>query len=143
MPERWPFGGRHEAERLSALLDDELPEAEALEVTRHVAGCERCLHELELIREARRALRSLPDVAPPDDLYRSILARRPGAAGGGSVGLRIGAAALASLGLLTVAAFAVGGDEPGTVAPPVDVYVADHVVRMEGGPVLRPVDLGR
>lgn len=141
----WPFGDQHEEERLSALLDDELPEPQALEVTRHLADCERCLTELQAIREARGALRGLPDVQPPDDLYGEVLARPPDVAARDPAGAltRIWAATLVSLGLLAAAAFLAGSDDQGTVSPPVDVFVVDHVVRMEGGPVITPVELGR
>lgn len=141
----WPFGDDHEEERLSALLDDELTESQALAVTRHLARCDRCLAELHAIREARGALRALPAVRPPDDLYREVLARptdRDGKAKRGAL-LRVVTATAVSLGLLVGAAFLAGTDERGTVSPPVDVFVVDHVTRMEGGPVITPVDLGR
>lgn len=140
----WSFADGHEEERLSALLDDELTERQALEVTRHVADCDRCLNELHAIREARGAVRGLPDVQPPDDLYGEVLAR-PSDGGGADRGFlaRAATAAAVSLGLLAAAAFLAGSDEPGTVSPPVDVFVVDHVARMEGGPVITPVDLGR
>lgn len=142
----WPFGDDHEEERLSALLDDELPEPQALAVTRHVARCDRCLAELHATREARGALRGLPAVEPPEDLYRAVLAPPPDRAGGaGRRGglLRVATALAVSLGVLAGAAFLAGQDQRGTVSPPVDVYVVDHVTRMEGGPVITPVDLGR
>lgn len=139
----WPFGDDHEEERLSAFLDDELSEGESLEVTHHVAGCPSCLEELEAIREARGALRNLPDVQPPEDLYRNVLAQPTSTGRRRSTVARVVAAAAASALLLGIAAFAAGTDDPGTVSPPVDVFVVDHVARMEGGPVLTPVDLGR
>lgn len=141
----WPFGGRHQGERLSALLDDELDDDEALEVTRHVAGCEECFAEFEAIREARRALRGLPPVDPPDDLYADLLAGATAAAeGGGSRrALRAVAAVVASGLLVSAAAFLAGDDERGTVSPPVEMFVVDHVARVEGGPNLTTVDLGR
>lgn len=139
----WPFGDGHEGERLSAFLDDELTETEALEVTRHVASCQSCLEELDAIRQARGALRNLPDVQPPDDLYQEVLARPSDDRSRRSVATRVLAAAGASALLLGLAAFAAGIDDAGTVSPPVDVFVVDHVARMEGGPVLTPVDLGR
>lgn len=142
----WPFGDDHEEERLSALLDDELEEPQALAVTRHLARCDRCLAELDAIREARGALRGLPAVHPPDDLYREVLARpsdRDVRTTRRGTLLRVATAAAVSLGLLVGAAFLVGTDEQGTVSPPVDVFVVDHVTRMEGGPVITPVDLGR
>lgn len=49
----------HEDERLSAFLDDELGDDEALEVVRHLAACADCWREFEELREAREALRRL------------------------------------------------------------------------------------
>ncbi len=140
----WPFGQRHENERLSALLDDELDVDEALEVTRHLAQCERCIHELGLIREARWALRALPAIEPPPELLTHILAdptavEVPAA----SRARRLLSAAAVSIGLVGATAFMLGNDERGTVAPPVDVFVADHMARVDGGLMLTPVDLDR
>ena len=41
---------RHDDERLSAFLDDELGEREALAVTRHLRDCDECRDELEQLR---------------------------------------------------------------------------------------------
>lgn len=140
----WPFGVRHENERLSALLDDELDVDEALEVTRHVADCGRCLHELELIREARWALRALPPVEPPRELLTRTLADPPAPeASPAARARRLLSAAALSIGLVGATAFMLGNDERGTVAPPVDVFVADHLARVDGGLMLTPVDLDR
>lgn len=140
----WPFGGRHEDERLSALLDDELSVDEALEVTRHVADCGRCISELEAIRKARSALRALPPIEVPQELLIHLFAdpsavdvSRPPRA------RRLLSAAALSIGLVAATAFTLGEDERGTVAPPVDMFVADHLVRVDDGLMLAPVDLGR
>lgn len=132
---------RHEAARLSALLDDELSEAAALAVTRHVAGCADCHADLEGLRAARAAVRGLPNVAPPvamlsgvaDEARRRRHRRR-----------RIAASAVLTLSVVTattLAAFVMGRDR-GTVVPPVELYLVDHVARMGGGPVIVPVNLG-
>ncbi len=138
----WPFGERHENERLSALLDDELDIDEALEVTRHVVRCGRCFRELELVREARWALRALPPVQPPGELLPRILADPPGVEVSlAARAVRLLSAAAVSIGLVGATAFMLGNDEHGTVAPPVDVFVADHLARVDGGLMLTPVDL--
>lgn len=138
-------GDHHEEDRLSALLDDELPEEDALEVTRHVARCDRCLADFNALFETRHALRSLPPVDTPLDLYASLVGGIPTVSSldEGSRGLRLVAAVAAGAAILGAAAFVAGGaEQPGTVSPPVDVFVVDHVTRMEGGP-MNPVDLGR
>lgn len=134
---------QHEDERLSAFLDDELPEREALEVTRHLGACDRCLTELEDIRTARSALRRLPNVDPPAALF---LDAELAAAAIGAVrwpmSMRLLVAAVAGSAALGGAAFAAGGGPKGTVVPPVELFVVDHVARVGGGPVITSVDLG-
>lgn len=145
LPERGrllPFGGRHEEARLSALLDDELEDDAALEVVRHVSSCERCLEELNAIREARSALRDLPAVTVPPRIYLEAVAPSPLAAHPMSVPWRIVSALLASAAVIGAAAF-VAGEQRGTVNPPVDVYVVDHVGGLDAGPLVHPVHLGR
>ncbi|HEX2026856.1 MAG TPA: zf-HC2 domain-containing protein [Nitriliruptorales bacterium] len=139
----WPSRGRHEDVRLSALLDDELDVDEALEVTRHLADCSRCLQELDAIRAARQALRGLPSVVPPSELYTQVLAEPPAGVPRARTRRRIVSVAVVSAGLIGVAAFLVGNDEPGTIAPPVDVFVVDHVARLDGGPIVHPFHLSR
>ncbi len=140
----WPFAERHEEERLSALLDDELSVDEALDVTRHLASCDRCIRELELIREARCALRALPPLQPPQELLHHLVAEPSGVGVGHSPrARRLLSAAAVSIGLVAATAFTLGDDERGSVAPPVDVFLADHLIRVDGGPVLTPVDLDR
>jgi anti-sigma factor RsiW len=138
---------RHEDDRLSAFLDDELSDEDALVVTRHLAGCDRCLSELEDIRSARSLLRGLPNVDPPAGMLHdvSVLAVHDHhafghhALGRTTRGLIAALLATAALG---AAAFAAGADENGTVVPPIDEFVVDHVLRVDG-PILTPVDLGR
>lgn len=132
--------GRHEDARLSAFLDDELSEDDVLRVTRHLASCDRCMGELEDIRAARAALRGLPNVEPPAALFSDAVALAVlGRADMTRLPVRLAVAAVAgSLLVLTGAAWAAGGDD-GTVRPPVDVFVVDHVVRVGGGPVITPV----
>lgn len=139
----WPFGDRHEDSRLSALLDDELDDDAALEVVRHVSACARCLEELDAIRQARAAVRGLPPVSLPGRI--DIDARPPQprlAPHTASLGRRLLAALIASTTVIGGAAFLAGG-QGGTVTPPVDVYVVDHVGGLDAGPLLHPVDLGR
>lgn len=135
--------GRHEDERLSAFLDDELSDDEALEVARHLDRCERCLAELEAVRSTRSALRRLPNVEPPPALFLDAeWVAASGALGGRTWALRALTAGLVASAALAATAFAAGGTSDGTVAPPVEMYVVDHVLRVGGGPVITSVDLG-
>ncbi len=133
---------RHEGDLLSAFLDDELAEDDALRVTRHLARCDACLAELEEIRDARSALRGLPNLDPPEALFSDALAEAREARLRRQHRLRIASAAVGVSIVVGAAIFLAGGDGNGTVVPPVDMYVVDHVARVGGGPVLTPVDLG-
>lgn len=137
------FGERHAGDRLSALLDDELSADEAMRISSHVAACEQCWRELEVIREARRMVRALPPLETPAALHQQLLSIRQSTGTRPVLAVRLLSAALVSSMLLGVTAFLVGGEEPGTVSPPVNVYVVDHVTRTNSGPLLMPVDFGR
>lgn len=132
----------HEDERLSAFLDDELVEADALEVTRHLAGCDRCVAELAELRAAREMVRALPNLEPPAVLFSEAVAAASVAQGQWHRTVRTASIALAGTLVLVAATFAAGGDDGGTVVPPVELFVVDHVVRVGGGPMITPVDLG-
>ncbi len=130
--------------RLSALLDDELDEDEAVIVTRHAAGCEHCTRELDELRSMRQALRSLPPIAAPSpSLFQEAVSvaehatsrrRRMQVRTGGTAALAAATAA---------AVWFAGASGDGTVVPPMDRFVADHVGRVDHGPLVTPVDLGR
>lgn len=64
----------HPDDRLSALLDGELPAAEAARVQAHVIACADCSAELAAVRDARAAVRSLPAVEPPAGFLEALLA---------------------------------------------------------------------
>lgn len=128
----------HEGDRLSALLDDELDERAALEVTRHLQRCDDCRAELEALRTTRSALRSLPPVTPSLSWMVETAVLVPSDAGPRSFGVAV--AAVATVAVVLLGAFVLGGD-PGTVRPPVDQMVVDHVRSVDGGPVVTPVHL--
>lgn len=132
----------HPDELLSAFLDDELDEPDASQVTTHLATCDTCLAELDGLRQARAALRGLPDIPPPSSLFAAIpdVAAQ---AGSRDRGRRAATGVAAGLAALLTAAFVLGESQPGEVVPPVDVVVVDHVVRTGGGPVIQPVVLDR
>lgn len=132
----------HEDERLSAFLDDELSDDDALEVTRHLAGCDRCLAELEDLRHARALLRGLPNLDPPATIFSDAVAHASLERLRWSRTVRLASVALLGTAVMSAAAFAAGGEDHGTVVPPVELFVVDHVVRVGGGPMITPVDLG-
>ena len=133
---------RHEGDRLSAFLDDELGEDEALRVTRHLARCDACLAELEEIRATRSALRGLPNLDPPEALFSDALAEARTVRLRRQRRMRVAGAAVGVGMLVGTAIYVAGGDNNGSVVPPVDMYVVDHVARVGGGPMLTPVELG-
>jgi anti-sigma factor RsiW len=131
-------------DRISAFLDDELGEDLALAVTRHLAGCKRCVDELEALRTTRDALRRLPGLQVP----ASVLTPVDPATVGPSMLRRISRRLqVASAGLAVVlAVFGVAylaGAERGEVVPPVDLFLVDHVARTGGGPVPAPLGSAR
>lgn len=124
---------------LSAWVDGELRAGERARMATHLQRCPRCRATLHELRVTQSMLRSLPthrlpiDVVAPDaqGSRRRGLVRR--------VAARSTAAMVAFTMLVGVAAFAAGGEETQDATPvPVDVYVADHLVRAVGGPVSTP-----
>lgn len=130
----------HEGDRLSAFLDDELGERDALAVTRHLERCDECRDELEQLRVTRAALRALPSATPSLSWMVETAVLGPGEQ-------RSSAAPVAALSVVVAgavvlaAAFLLGGGHNGSVQPPVDALVVDHVRSVEGGPVVTPVRL--
>jgi anti-sigma factor RsiW len=129
--ERHVSGGR-----LSAFLDDELDDEAAIVAARHIAGCDRCLLELEGLRATRDALRSLPTLQAPvlasGDALRPRRARRV-------LRRALVAAAAGALPLLAGVVVYVVGAEPGSVEPSTELFLVEHVGRTGGGPVPAPV----
>lgn len=128
----------------SAWVDGELRTVERARLATHLQACSRCRAAIHGLRVTRNLLagmptRTLPPAVIATDMpvqrrRRAILAplRKVAARSmAGVVGLALA---------LTVAAFAVGADTPTqpAVPVPVDVYVADHLVRAVGGPASTP-----
>ena len=129
----------HEGDRLSAFLDDELDEDDALHVTRHLERCAPCREELEELRSTRSALRALPSIEPRLSWMVETAVLVPTAPEDRSAATAAGVLLLAVV-LLLAGAFVLGGDG-GTVRPAVDDFVVDHVGAVDGGPVVTPVRL--
>lgn len=135
-------GPRHEGERLSAFLDDELTDDQAIAVTRHLAACDACLEELEDLRAAREALRGLRAPEAPLSFMVQTVVLPAGAAEPDPSWPRVVTAVGTVSTVLVLVVLALGGGAgSGTVVPPVERFVADHVGGVEGGPVLTPVRL--
>ena len=56
---------------LSAYLDGELSAPDAIRIEAHLAGCGDCRSELEDLRQARAAVRGLPLLVPPEDVFET------------------------------------------------------------------------
>ncbi|MCU1378107.1 MAG: Transrane transcriptional regulator (Anti-sigma factor RsiW) [Acidimicrobiales bacterium] len=120
---------------LSALLDGQLDVAELEAVQAHVVACAECTAELDAVREARAAVRSLPAVEPPAGFFEGLLAQglpedeelatpaRVLPLRTRKVAMGHVAAAVAA-GLLLVVAF--GGNQAQVVAPEVSRNVELH-----------------
>ena len=66
------------ADRLSAFIDGELPEAERLRVQQHLEACARCAADRESLSLAWDQVPALPRAAPRTDLWPRLEARLAG-----------------------------------------------------------------
>jgi anti-sigma factor RsiW len=125
----------------SAWVDAELRGRERAALAAHLQRCPPCRASIAELRVTQAMLRSLP--------ARNLVVDVTGAGAPSTrrrqpVLLRLAARTLAAVvflvGSLGVAAFAVGSaaTPDRQVAVPVDVFVADHLVRAIGGPVSTP-----
>ena len=129
----------------SAWVDDELSVGERARLAAHLQRCARCRAALRQLRVTQSMLRSLPVHQLPAALVPAGAEVQEGAvrrrSAVGRIAVRSSAALVAVTLTLGAAAFAAGGEQPSTapkVAVPVDVYVADHLVRAVGGPASTP-----
>jgi anti-sigma factor RsiW len=136
----------HPGQRLSALIDGELSEAERERVLAHLARCLPCRQEAIALRALKQRMTALGDTAAGTSLVSRLLAMNPppesfGPAAAPSARTRRPAllrplplaAAASSLLLagLAVATFVAGGGSPQpapTVTPAVDVFMIQHVI---------------
>ncbi len=75
-----PHSNSHpDPELLSAYLDEEVGAAERASVQGHLAGCERCRHELESLHWTANLFHQLPPIEPPRNFYvtEAMLAPEP------------------------------------------------------------------
>lgn len=128
----------------SAWVDGELRHRERARLASHLQRCPRCRAAIAELRVTQTMLRSLPArnlvVGVTPDPTRPPGRARPRAASVRRVLARSMAAVILLAGSLGAAAFAAGSSQPDErqVAVPVDVLVADHLVRSIGGPVSTP-----
>lgn len=132
----------------SAWLDGQLPRRHAEVVRAHLGACDACAADVRALERTRALVRSLPARRLPDALWLSVpvaAAVEPPPPQRLRVGAHLGAVAAVVLGFVGGAAFALG-DEPApaerVVQVPVDVFVADHLVRSVGEAVSTPVLMG-
>ena len=127
----------------SAWVDGELRASERARLGAHLQRCARCRAAIDELRVTSVMLRSLPVRNLVIDVDRSAVSRRrrPSFTAGARVLVaRSAVAAVALTATLGAAAFFAGAQQPDDrqVAVPVDVFVADHLVRAVGGPVSTP-----
>jgi anti-sigma factor RsiW len=139
---------RHLGERLSALIDGELSDAQRERVLAHLAKCDGCRQEAAALRLLKRRMHSLGEAAAADALTWRLLALAP-ASGPGQpadhvrAGRRRYTWSLVAAGVLTAgvglaaAVFVVGGDRPAgpRVVPAVDVFMVQHAITTGQVPV--------
>ena len=139
---------RHLGERLSALIDGELTDAQRERVLAHLAKCEDCRAEAAALRMLKRRMHTLGDAAAADALTWRLLALAPAGGGGQPVyqvtvsrrpaTWSLVAAGVATAGLgLAAAVFLAGGDRPAgpRIVPAVDVFVVQHAITTGQVPV--------
>jgi anti-sigma factor RsiW len=128
----------------SAYVDGTLRRDEVAAFARHLASCARCRADVESLRRTKVLLASLPARKVPAGVLPVTSSRRPKPHTVRRLMGRAVTGLVAAATALVMAAFALGGqpaaDTP-TVAVPVEVYVAQHLVRSVGGPVSTPAIL--
>ena len=129
----------HLGRRLTPLVDGELSPAERDRAHAHLARCAACRAEAKELRELKRRMRGLADLAAGDELTQRLIAiPRPGGPGpvrrpGRRPRIRYVAFGVASCVMtgLGVTAFSVGGgpSAPGPrITPPVEMYSVEHAI---------------
>jgi anti-sigma factor RsiW len=139
---------RHLGERLSALVDGELSDAQRERVLAHLAKCDGCRQEAAALRLLKRRMHSLGEAAAADALTWRLLALAPASGPGRPAGqVRAGrrrytwslvtAGVLAAGAGLAAAVFVAGGDRPAgpRVVPAVDVFMVQHAITTGQVPV--------
>jgi anti-sigma factor RsiW len=108
----------HLGDRLSSLLDGELPADEAATARRHLEGCETCAGELAAIERTRQLLRGLETPRPPESFVPGLLRRHR------RLTLLVAAASMIA-GVTAALVFALSPPRQ-SVTPPVDRFERIH-----------------
>lgn len=128
----------------SAWVDGELRTGERARLAAHLQRCGRCRTAISELRVTSAMLRSLPLRTLPAGVVEGVTPGKADRRLTGAAVRRVLARSAAAMVLMTAtlgaAAFAAGSSpsEDRQVAVPVDVFVADHLVRAVGGPVSSP-----
>jgi hypothetical protein len=144
----------HLGQRISALIDGELTDAERDRVLTHLAGCDECRQEAVALRALKRRMHSLGEAMVDAALTGRLMAMatpgepghapwRPRPAFPGARLLTAGLLASAMTGL-GATAFFVGGEPqaPGPkVTPAVDTFLVQHAI-VTGDVPVAPVTAG-
>jgi anti-sigma factor RsiW len=144
----------HLGQRISALIDGELTDAERDRVLTHLAGCDECRQEAVALRALKQRMHSLGEAMVDAALTGRLMAMatpgepgrapwRPRSAFPGTRLLTAGLLASAMTGL-GATAFFVGGDPqaPGPkVTPAVDTFLVQHAI-VTGDMPVAPVSDG-
>ena len=143
----------HLGQRISALIDGELADAERDRVLTHLAGCDSCRQEAVALRALKRRMHSLGEAMVDAALTGRLMAMTAPGEGSGWAGRApwraksaLPATRLLAAGLLAsamtglgAAAFFVGGQPqtPGPkVTPAVDTFLVQHAVVTGDMPVV-------
>ncbi|MDQ4132288.1 MAG: anti-sigma factor [Actinomycetota bacterium] len=134
----------HLGDRLSGLLDGELPPDEEAEARHHLAACAACRAEMDEVGAARSWVRALPAVDPPFGFYERLLgtgSAQPGPAPRRRVGR--GLAALAATAAVGLAVVTVASPQNEPVTPSVNQLVEAHTTAgVTSDPVTQLVSVG-
>jgi anti-sigma factor RsiW len=142
---------RHPGDRLAALVDGRLGEAERAQVLAHLAGCAPCRADYDAQLALKGVLGELDRPGAPSSLQARLAGLPAAPAGSGERStprpswsgrrkLVLGAATAGSLVLVTVGVgYAVGAPAPGpTVVPTINLYTTDHAAVSGDIPLEQP-----
>ncbi len=127
----------HLGDALSALLDGELGDADAVAARAHLATCSMCETELAEIGEARSWLRDLPPVEPPADFVEQLVVTSPspgpdatvtpiGEAPGRRRQWRAGVAAMSACAAVTIIVLGMAAPRDPPASPPLGRFIVAH-----------------